>query len=114
MKGFSVKRSDEKTRVISVNIGKPRSVLFENMTVATAIFKEPVTGKIPLPVTFSSAGSTDGDAVRQGFYKIASYDGLIKRFSKPFSPANHDAVNENDYVWTQFIDNQILPVGMKK
>jgi hypothetical protein len=21
---------------------------------------------------------------------------------------------ENDYVWTQFIDNQILPVGMKK
>jgi hypothetical protein len=20
---------------------------------------------------------------------------------------------ENDYVWTQFIDNQILPVGMK-
>jgi hypothetical protein len=21
---------------------------------------------------------------------------------------------ENDYVWTQFIDNQIIPVGMKK
>ncbi len=21
---------------------------------------------------------------------------------------------ENDYVWTQFIDGQILPVGMKK
>jgi branched-chain amino acid transport system substrate-binding protein len=60
------------------------------------------------------AGSTNGDAIRQGFYKIEKYDGLIKTYVKPFTPANHDAVNENDYVWTQFIDNQILPVGMKK
>jgi branched-chain amino acid transport system substrate-binding protein len=52
--------------------------------------------------------------VRQGFYQIAKYEGLIKAYNKPFTPDNHDAVNENDYVWTQFIDNQILPVGMKK
>jgi MOSC domain-containing protein YiiM len=48
MKALPVKRADEKTRVISVNVGKPRSLLFENMTVVTAIFKEPATGKIPL------------------------------------------------------------------
>jgi branched-chain amino acid transport system substrate-binding protein len=60
------------------------------------------------------AGKLDGPAIREGFYKIGSYDGLIKKFNKPFTPDNHDAVNENDYVWTQFIDNQILPVGMKK
>lgn len=60
------------------------------------------------------AGKLDGPSIREGFYKIGSYDGLIKKFNKPFTPDNHDAVNENDYVWTQFIDNQILPVGMKK
>ena len=61
-----------------------------------------------------NADSTDGAKVREGFYKIASYDGLIKSYKSPFTPANHDAINENDYIWTQFIDNEILPVGMKK
>ena len=61
-----------------------------------------------------NAGSTEGPKVREGFYRIASYDGLIKSYKNPFTPGNHDAINENDYVWTQFIDNQILPVGMKK
>jgi len=62
----------------------------------------------------AKAGSTDGDAVRQGFYKIDKYEGLIKTYDKPFSEANHDALNEGDYVWAQFIGNRILPVGMDK
>ena len=65
-------------------------------------------------MAIENAGSTNGDAIRQGFYKIAAYDGLIKKYSKPFTAGNHDAISENDYVWTQFIDNQIIPVGMKK
>jgi branched-chain amino acid transport system substrate-binding protein len=65
-------------------------------------------------LAIQAAASTDGRKVREGFYKIDRYDGLIKAYNKPFTPDNHDAVNENDYVWTQFIDNQILPVGMKK
>ena len=65
-------------------------------------------------LAIKNAGSTDGDKVREGFYRIGSYDGLIKNYRQPFTPANHDAINENDYVWTQFIDNEILPVGMKK
>lgn len=65
-------------------------------------------------MAIEKAGSTAGPAIREGYYRIDRYDGLIKSFVKPFSPGNHDAVNENDYVWTQFIDNQILPVGMKK
>lgn len=60
------------------------------------------------------AGSTDGDAIRQAFYKIGKYEGLIKTYSKPFSPKVHDAITENDYVWTQFVDGKILPVGMVK
>lgn len=65
-------------------------------------------------MAIEKAGSTAGPAIREGYYKVDRYEGLIKTFVKPFSPATHDAVNENDYVWTQFIDNQILPVGMKK
>ena len=65
-------------------------------------------------LAIGEAGSTNGDAIRQGFYKIANYDGLIKKYAKPFTAENHDAINENDYVWTQFIDNQIIPVGMKR
>ncbi len=57
------------------------------------------------------AGSTDGDAIRQAFYKIDKYEGLIKVYAKPFSTTMHDALGENDYVWAQFIDNRILPVG---
>lgn len=65
-------------------------------------------------LAIKAAGSIDGAKLRDGFYKIGTYDGLIKKYSKPFSPTVHDAVTEDDYVWTQFIDNQILPVGMKK
>jgi branched-chain amino acid transport system substrate-binding protein len=63
-------------------------------------------------LAIAKAGSTKGDEVRQGFYKIDRYEGLIKTYVKPFSPDVHDAVTENDYVWAQFIDNRILPVGM--
>jgi branched-chain amino acid transport system substrate-binding protein len=65
-------------------------------------------------LAIQNAGSTDGPKVRDGYYKIERYDGLIKSYSKPFSPQQHDALNEHDYVWAQFIDNQIVPVGMKQ
>jgi branched-chain amino acid transport system substrate-binding protein len=65
-------------------------------------------------LAIQNAGSTEGRKVRDGYYKIGKYEGLIKTYDKPFTPENHDALNENDYVWAQFIDNQILPVGMHK
>ncbi len=65
-------------------------------------------------LAIQNAGSTDGQKVRDGYYKIGKYEGLIKTYNKPFTPQNHDALTENDYVWAQFIDNQILPVGMHK
>ncbi len=65
-------------------------------------------------LAIQAAGKLDGPAIRDGYYKIGKYDGLIKAYNKPFTADNHDAVNENDYVWTQFIDNQIVPVGMSK
>jgi branched-chain amino acid transport system substrate-binding protein len=63
-------------------------------------------------LAIAKAGSTDGAAIREGFYKIDRYDGLIKTYVKPFSATMHDALHENDYVWARFIDNRILPVAM--
>ncbi|MFL9923168.1 ABC transporter substrate-binding protein [Herbaspirillum lusitanum] len=62
-------------------------------------------------LAIAKAGSTNGDAIREGFYKIERYEGLIKTYVKPFSPTVHDALQSDDYVWAQFIDNRILPVG---
>jgi branched-chain amino acid transport system substrate-binding protein len=64
-------------------------------------------------MAIQNAGSTEGRKVRDGYYKIDRYEGLIKTYVKPFTPENHDALSENDYVWAQFIDNRIVPVGMK-
>jgi len=63
-------------------------------------------------LAIAKAGSTNGDAIREGFYKIDRYEGLIKTYVKPFSPTVHDALQADDYVWAQFIDNRILPVGL--
>lgn len=65
-------------------------------------------------LAITKAGSTNGDAVREGFYKIDRYDGLIKSYVKPFSPGMQDALQADDYVWAQFIDNRILPVGLNQ
>lgn len=65
-------------------------------------------------LAIQNAGSTDGDAIRQGFYKIDNYDGLIKQYKKPFAADSHDAITAQDYVWAQFIDDRILPVGLVK
>lgn len=62
-------------------------------------------------LAIKAAGSTEGDAIRQGFYKVDRYEGLIKTYVKPFSPGVHDAVTADDYVWAQFIDNRIVPVN---
>ena len=63
-------------------------------------------------LAIQAAGSTNGDAIRQGYYKIDKHEGLIKTYVRPFSADVHDAVQSTDYVWAQFIDNRIVPVGM--
>ena len=39
-----------------------------------------------------------------------SHEGLIKTYHKPFSPDNHDALNENDYVMVHYVGEQIEPL----
>jgi branched-chain amino acid transport system substrate-binding protein len=65
-------------------------------------------------LAIAAANSTDGDAVRQGFYRIGRYEGLIKTYDKPFTPTEHDALTPEDYVWAQFIGDRIVPVASAK
>jgi branched-chain amino acid transport system substrate-binding protein len=56
------------------------------------------------------AGNTDGPAVRNGFYAISDYDGLIKHYKQPFSATKHDALGPDDYIFTHFVNDQIVPL----
>ncbi|MCP9627910.1 ABC transporter substrate-binding protein [Rhodopseudomonas palustris] len=61
-------------------------------------------------LAIAKAGSTDGTKIRDGFYEIGSYDGLIKSYAKPFTKDNHDALSPSDYIFTYFKGDEILPL----
>jgi branched-chain amino acid transport system substrate-binding protein len=61
-------------------------------------------------LAIAKAGSTDGPKIREGFYEIGKYDGLIKSYDKPFSTANQDALSPSDYIFTYFKGDEILPL----
>ncbi|MEO5766417.1 MAG: ABC transporter substrate-binding protein [Casimicrobiaceae bacterium] len=61
-------------------------------------------------LAIAAGGGTGGDQIREGFYTIGEYKGLIKTYSKPFAPANHDALNENDYIMVKYDGEKIVPV----
>src|ERR1700720_679028 len=61
-------------------------------------------------LAIANAGSTEGPKIRQGFYAIDKYEGLIKSYSKPFTPENHDALGPADYIFTYFKEGEILPL----
>ncbi|QUS38320.1 ethanolamine utilization protein EutN [Tardiphaga alba] len=61
-------------------------------------------------LAIAKAGSTEGPKVREGFYQIDGYDGLIKKYAKPFSKENQDALSPSDYLFTYFKGDEILPL----
>ena len=61
-------------------------------------------------LAIAKAGTTEGPKIREAFYGIDKYDGLIKAYAKPFSPENHDALSSDDYIFTYFKEGEILPL----
>ena len=61
-------------------------------------------------LAIGKAQSLEGPKVREAFYAIDSYPGLIKTYQKPFSPENQDALSEKDYLFTHFVEGEILPL----
>ena len=61
-------------------------------------------------LAIAKAGSTDGTKIRDGLYGIDSYAGLIKTYAHPFAEKKHDALSSDDYIFTYFKGNEILPL----
>ncbi len=68
-------------------------------------------GLMLLAAAMEVAGGTDGDAVRRALEGLGRHEGLIKTYDRPFSPANHDALDENDYVMVRYNGEVIEPVA---
>jgi MOSC domain-containing protein YiiM len=82
-------------RLISVNVGQPRRVLWKGRTVTTGIFKEPVAGRVPV-LRHNLQGDAQADLeVHGGEYK-AVY----------LYPAEHYAI------WRRELPDMELPWGM--
>ena len=63
-----------------------------------------------MTLAIAKAGSTEGPKVREALYALDKYEGLIKTYDKPFTPANHDALTSDDYIFTYFKEGEILPL----
>jgi branched-chain amino acid transport system substrate-binding protein len=57
------------------------------------------------------AGSTDGDKIRMALENLKPHQGLIKNYTKAFTPESHDALGYQDYVMVRYVGNEIKPVG---
>ena len=56
------------------------------------------------------AGSTNGEKVREALENLKTpYQGLIKTYTKPFGPDDHDALGPDDYVMVRYDGDKIVP-----
>jgi branched-chain amino acid transport system substrate-binding protein len=65
-------------------------------------------------VAIEQAGATDGVKLRDALENLkAEHKGLIKTYKRPFTPDQHDALTDEDYVLVVWKGGQIVPVAMK-
>jgi len=62
-------------------------------------------------LALGTAESLEGPALREAFYNLPTYEGLIKTYEQPFTPDNHDALNEDDYILVQWDGKNIVPIN---
>jgi branched-chain amino acid transport system substrate-binding protein len=61
----------------------------------------------------NQAGSTVGAKLQAAFENLSPYQGLIKSYDPPFTPDNHDALGEENYLMVHWEGNKIVPVEQK-
>lgn len=65
-------------------------------------------------LAIQQAGSTEGSKVRDALENLkAEYKGLIKTYTRPFTPDQHDALTDDDYIMVVWKGGKIVPVAMK-
>ena len=95
--GGSIRKGHTKMtmRLLSVNVGQPRQVVWKGRTVTTGIFKEPMAGRVPV-----RQHNLDGDAQAD----LSAHGGPSKAVY--LYPAEHYAA------WRQALPDMALPWGM--
>jgi branched-chain amino acid transport system substrate-binding protein len=107
---FSGKMSPKAESVLSALKAKyPEIKTLADVTPAVGIANA-YDGMHLMALAIAKAGSTEGPKVREAFYALDKYEGLIKTYNKPFTPANHDALTSDDYLFTYFKEGEILPL----
>lgn len=64
-------------------------------------------------LAIEKAGAADGAKIRDALENLGEYHGLIKTYRRPFTPQEHDALNENDYILVTWRQGKIVPVAQK-
>lgn len=60
----------------------------------------------------NEAGTSERSTVRQALERVRDYDGLIKRFARPFDTVRHDALADSDVILTRYeADGTIVPLA---
>ena len=60
------------------------------------------------------AGSTEGPKIRDAIENLKTeYKGLIKTYKRPFTPEQHDALTDEDYIMVVWKAGKIVPIAMK-
>lgn len=58
------------------------------------------------------AGSTDRATVRDALEQVRGYDGLVRKFERPFTPDRHDALHQSDLFFSRFrADGELVPIA---
>ncbi|MDA8249390.1 MAG: ABC transporter substrate-binding protein [Rhodospirillales bacterium] len=54
------------------------------------------------------AGTTDGATVQQVLENLDTAEGVVKTYHHPFSHTNHEALNNSDYHFAQWVNDRII------
>ena len=65
-------------------------------------------------LAIEQAGAADGSKVRDALETLGDYRGLIKTYKRPFTPDEHDALTESDYILVTWKGGRIVPVAAAK
>jgi branched-chain amino acid transport system substrate-binding protein len=64
-------------------------------------------------LAIEKAGVADGARIRDALENLGEYRGLIKTYKRPFTPDEHDALTESDYILVTWRGGKIVPVAAK-
>ncbi len=63
-----------------------------------------------LALAIGLAGSTERASIRDALEQVKSYDGLVRRFAPPFTPARHEALGPGELLMARYrADGVIVP-----